>query len=100
MTAAASFNADAGIATTNQHDADLLALTLKVSANQETWYSVVFEGESAAYVDHQATAYLRQRPYLAVEVGEELNWGMFPRTFNAVYRGITKKEQLVQVQTL
>ncbi|MFE4834514.1 hypothetical protein ACFRAU_07510 [Arthrobacter sp. NPDC056691] len=100
MTATASFNADAGIASTNQPDADLLALTLNVSADQTTWHSVVFEGESAAYVDHQATAYLRQRPYLAVELGEELNWGMLPRTFNAVFKGITRNQQLLQVQTL
>ncbi|MGW0537587.1 hypothetical protein [Streptomyces sp. NPDC003032] len=81
-------------------DVDLLTLTLHVSDDQKTWHSTVFEGESPVYVDKQADAWLKERPYLAVEMDGSTCCGQFPRAFNAVFASITRDQQLVQVHTL
>lgn len=81
-------------------DVDLLTLTLHVSDDQKTWHPIVFEGESPAYVDKQAAAWLKERPYLSVEMDDSTCYGQFPRTFNALFASITRDQQLVQVHTL
>ncbi|MFB7918944.1 hypothetical protein [Streptomyces sp. NPDC056061] len=71
--------------------ADLLTLTLNVSDDQETWHRIVFEGESPAYLDKQAAAWITERPYLAVEMDEASTcFDQFPRTFDAVFAPSTK----------
>lgn len=60
-------------------------LLVHVSADQRSWHSVLFEGESPKYVDRQASAYLRANPHLSAEIDQESTcWSLFPRTFNAV----------------
>ena len=71
-------------------DVDLLALTLHVSDDQKTWHPFVFEGESPDYVDRQAAAWLKERPYLSVEMDDSTCYSRFPRTFNAVFAAITR----------
>lgn len=66
-------------------DVDLLKLTLHVSDGHRTWHPIVFEGESPVYVDEQAAAWLKERPYLPVEMDDSTCYGEFPRTFNAVF---------------
>lgn len=61
---------------------------------------IVFEGENPVYVDKRAAAWLKERPYLAVEMDGSTCCGQFPRTFNAVFASITRDQQLVQVHTL
>ncbi|MEU7322541.1 hypothetical protein ABZ682_18560 [Streptomyces griseoviridis] len=92
MTALASARATTGV--------DPLTLTLLVSSDQKTWHPIVFEGESPACVDKQAAAWLRERPYLSVEMDDSTCYGQFPRTFNAVFASVTRDQQLVQVHTL
>ncbi|TLS44956.1 hypothetical protein FE633_17595 [Streptomyces montanus] len=81
-------------------DVDLLTLTLLVSSDQKTWHPIVFKGESPAYVDKQAAAWLKGRPDLAVEMDDSTCCGEFPRTFNEMFASIARDRQLVQVQTL
>lgn len=61
------------------NDVDLLTLTLHVSDDQKTWHPIVFEGESPAYVDKQATAWLKERPYLSVEMDDSTCYGQCSR---------------------
>ena len=79
--------------------AELLTLTLRVSADQTTWYQVSFEGESPAFIDNQAADYLRQRPYLSAELDEESAcYELFPETFDAVFFAAPADQKLVQLQ--
>ncbi|WP_030570138.1 hypothetical protein [Streptomyces aureocirculatus] len=41
---------------------------------------IVFEGANPVYVDKQAAARLKERPYLAVEMDDSTCCGQFPRT--------------------
>ncbi|WP_434598216.1 hypothetical protein [Streptomyces sp. A5-4] len=61
---------------------------------------VDFGGESPACVDKQASAWLKERPDLAVEIDDSTCCGEFPRTFNEMFASIACDRQLVQVQTL
>jgi hypothetical protein len=69
----------------NRTDAGLIALVLPVSLDGEIWHQVAFEGESAAYVDRQAAAYVityRDRTHIGID--ESADWSRFPTTFNAL----------------
>ncbi len=71
--------------TASRTDAGLTALVLPVSVDGETWHQVVFEGESAAYVDGQAASYVvtyRDRVHIGID--EHADWSRFPTTFNAL----------------
>ncbi|MDX3019989.1 hypothetical protein [Streptomyces acidiscabies] len=92
MTALGSARAATGV--------ELLTLTLLVSSDQANWHTIVFEGEDPAYVDKQAAAWLKERPYLSVEMGDVTCYGQFPRTFNELFASITRDQQLVQVSML
>jgi hypothetical protein len=71
--------------TASRTDAGLMALVLPVSLDGETWHQVAFEGESPAYVDHQAASYVvtyRDRVHIGID--ENADWSRFPTTFNAL----------------
>jgi hypothetical protein len=71
--------------TANRTDAGLIALVLPVSLDGETWHQVVFEGESAAYVDRQAASYVvTHRDRVHIGIDERADWSRFPTTFNAL----------------
>jgi hypothetical protein len=71
--------------TESRTDAGLIALTLPVSLDSETWHQVTFDGESAAYVDHQAAAYVvTYRDRIHIGIDESADWSRFPTTFNAL----------------
>ncbi|WP_424862876.1 hypothetical protein [Streptomyces sp. MMS24-I29] len=83
------------------HGTDLLTLVLNVSDGQAAWHHIAFEGESAAYVDQQAAAWVKDRPYLAIGMDEaSTRWDLFPRTFDAVIRKLTCDQKLMQIHTL
>jgi hypothetical protein len=71
-------------------DIGLLTLTLHVSDDQKTWHPIVFEGESSVYVDRQASAWLKERPYLAAEMDDSTCYGLFPGTFDAMFASTTR----------
>lgn len=82
-------------------DADLRVLSLDISDDQENWHRITFEGESAAYIDAQAAAWIAERPYLSVQMQEDGEpWALFPKTFDAVFASITADQRLVQVHTI
>ncbi|WP_371792888.1 hypothetical protein OG285_31605 [Streptomyces sp. NBC_01471] len=55
-----------------------------MSDDQKTWSPVGFKGVSPAYVDKEGSAWLKGRPYLAVEINDLTCYGQFRRTFNAM----------------
>lgn len=82
---------------------DLLAMTLHVSENGRTWSTLVFEGESAKYLDRQVAAFLNDNHHLLVETDQDTAWGDFPKTFDAIYstlRTRPAKAAAVQFQPL
>lgn len=71
--------------TASRTDAGLMALVLPVSLDGETWHQVVFEGESAAYVDRQAASYVvTHRDRVHIGIDERADWSHFPTTFDAL----------------
>lgn len=66
-------------------DAGLIAMTLPVSLDGETWHQVTFDGESAAYVDRQAAAYVvTYCDRMHIGIDQSADWSHFPTTFNAL----------------
>ena len=82
------------------HEAGLLSLTLSVSRDQVRWHLLTFEGESAAYVDRQAAAYLAQHGDLSVQLDDDTTrWDIFPRTFRRVLDTLMQPDLLMQAET-
>ena len=75
--------------TASRTDAGLIALALPVSLDGDDWHQVVFEGESAAYIDRQAASYvITYRDRVHIGIDESADWSCFPTTFNALCSNI------------
>ncbi|MFB6724872.1 hypothetical protein ACFCV3_32145 [Kribbella sp. NPDC056345] len=71
--------------TMNRIDAGLITLNLPVNSDSGTWHQIPFKGESAAYVDRQAAAYvIAYRDRVDIAIDENTDWSQFPTTFDAL----------------
>lgn len=62
---------------------DTKELALYVTVDNETWQEMTFDGESAAWIDMQATEFLSQcADSVGVAIDETVDWSQFPSTFS------------------
>lgn len=62
---------------------DIISLTLQVTVGDDIWQPMTFDGESAAWVDMQATAFVTGCiDTVGVAIDEATDWSQFPSTFN------------------
>lgn len=79
-------NADVDTGINPDHDAGLLTCTLLTSVDGISWHPVVFEGESAAFVDMTAVMFVTEFQHtLGIAFDESNDFSLFPQTFDTLF---------------
>lgn len=87
--------------TSNGVDGELLTLTLPTSVDGQTWDSMSFEGESAAFVDMSALIFIEEcKSSVAIGFDESNDWSLFPQTFDALFQIAADQIDQLEVQHL
>lgn len=80
-------------------DDGLLSLILHTTIDGRTWQPVVFDGESAEYIDMLASMFVEEyRNTIGLGVDETTCWSMFPKTYRALVKVATDAVKTVAAE--